>query len=80
MSSLLERHPEQDLLLYIDGELSPRRAGKVSAIWNPAAVPRGTGRIARYFGGLRQLPEGRGGANAGSAGTVARPVPRFFTN
>ena len=30
MSSLLERHPDQDLLLYIDGELSVRRAGKLS--------------------------------------------------
>ena len=30
MSSLLERHPAQDLLPYLDGELSARRAGKVS--------------------------------------------------
>jgi anti-sigma factor RsiW len=30
MSSLLERHPEQDLLRYLDGELPARRAGKLS--------------------------------------------------
>jgi len=30
MNSLLDRHPEQDLLPYLDGELSARRAGKVS--------------------------------------------------
>jgi hypothetical protein len=30
MSSLFERHCEQDLVRYVDGELSARRAGKVS--------------------------------------------------
>ena len=31
MSSLLERHPEQDLVRYLDGELTARRAGKLSS-------------------------------------------------
>ena len=31
MSSLLERHPEQDLLRYLDGELPARRAGRLSS-------------------------------------------------
>jgi len=31
MSSLLERHPEQELVPYLDGELSPRGAQKVAA-------------------------------------------------
>jgi hypothetical protein len=31
MSSLLERHPERDLVCYIDGELSERHRGKVAS-------------------------------------------------
>ena len=81
MSSFFERHPEQDLVRYLDGELSQRRARKVASHLESCGPCRAdVEELQNTLAECARYAERTGSADTGSATTLARPVPRFFTN